>query len=146
MLFRSPFFNDYNELVQRVDEQLESHGHGQACGRDHIHCCRTPVRLTLAGAVFLSHRINLELSGEDRLSVIERAVETAQTERKAAAELGKDPGSEDYCLSEVGSWCPLLKDDKCMLFDHRPLQCRAFGLDESIEGGLWEEKIGRAHV
>ncbi len=137
----SPFFNDYNELVQRVDEQLESHGHGQACGRDHIHCCRTPVRLTLAGAVFLSHRINLELSGEDRLSVIERAVETAQTERKAAAELGKDPGSEDYCLSEVGSWCPLLKDDKCMLFDHRPLQCRAFGLDESIEGGLWEEML-----
>lgn len=28
-----------------------------------------------------------------------------------------------------------------MLFDHRPLQCRAFGLDESIEGGLWEEML-----
>lgn len=136
----SPFFNDYDELVQRVDE-LAGANNGLACGLDHAQCCRTPIRLTLAGAVHISHRINTELTGDERLSVIERAVETAQTERKAAADLGSEGESNEYCLSEVGSVCPLLADGKCMLFEHRPLQCRAFGLDESESGRLWGEML-----
>ena len=28
-----------------------------------------------------------------------------------------------------------------MLFDHRPLQCRAFGLDESEDGELWSDLL-----
>ncbi|WP_319543091.1 dual specificity protein phosphatase family protein [uncultured Pseudodesulfovibrio sp.] len=135
----SPFFNDYEELVQRLDESGKT-SHGLACGLDHDQCCTTPVSLTLAEAVHLSHRINLELTGEERLAVIERAVKTAQAERKAVRDLDDDQGGE-YCLSEVGAVCPLLQDGKCMLFDHRPLQCRAFGLDKSEHGELWEKLL-----
>jgi Fe-S-cluster containining protein len=133
----SPFFNDYEELVQRVNELAGTAPQGLACGLDHRQCCTTPVRLTLAEAVHISHRINLELTGEVRLQVIERAVLTAQAERQTVRDINASGESSEYCLSEANAVCPLLNDDKCMLFEHRPLQCRAFGLDESVNGDLW---------
>jgi len=137
----SPFFNDYEELAQRVEELVgESESRG-ACGLDHDQCCRTPVRLTLAEAVQLSHRINLDLSHEVRLAVIERAVETARAERRTARDLGKERESSEYCLSGSGAVCPLLEDRACLLFDHRPLQCRAFGVDAFENGDLWGELL-----
>ncbi|BCS88025.1 dual specificity protein phosphatase family protein [Pseudodesulfovibrio sediminis] len=140
----SPFFNDYQELVLRVEENVHA-ADGLACGQDHDQCCHTPVSLTLAEAVHISHRINLELTGEERLVVIERAVETAQAERKAAkavdGEVTDTDESGEYCLSEAGAVCPLLKDGRCLLFEHRPLQCRAFGLDQSADGDLWGEML-----
>jgi hypothetical protein len=137
----SPFFNDYDELVQRVDERAGQARAGMACGLDHDQCCRTPVRLSLAEAVHLSHRINRELCCEDRLRVIERAVVTAQAERQAARDLGREQENLEYCLSEVGTVCPLLMDGVCMLFAFRPLQCRAFGLDESADGEFWSSLL-----
>ncbi|WP_316896649.1 dual specificity protein phosphatase family protein [Pseudodesulfovibrio indicus] len=131
----SPFFNDYGELVQRVEESGQAVD-GLACGLDHAQCCSTPVSLTLAEAVYISHRINQKLSGEERLNVIGRAVEAAQAERKAARDLAEG-GDGEYCLSEAGTVCPLLRDGKCMIFEHRPLQCRAFGMDREDAGGLW---------
>lgn len=131
----SPFFNDYGELVQRVEESGQTVD-GLACGLDHAQCCSTPVSLTLAEAVYISHRINLKLTGEERLNVIGRAVEAAQAERKAARDLAAG-GDGEYCLSEAGTVCPLLGGDKCMIFEHRPLQCRAFGMDQNDAGGLW---------
>ncbi|WP_285907287.1 dual specificity protein phosphatase family protein [Pseudodesulfovibrio pelocollis] len=137
----SPFFNDYEGLAQRVDDLAGFSRTGMACGRDHDQCCHTPVRLSLAEAVHLSHRINLELCCEDRLAVIERAVETARAERLVAVDLGREQESLEYCLSEAGALCPLLETGRCLLFDHRPLQCRAFGLDESEDGELWNDLL-----
>ncbi len=79
----------------------------------------------------------LELSGQARLEVIERAVATAQAERKAAHDIGEKGENSEYCLSEANTVCPLLLEGKCMLFEYRPLQCRAHGLDESEDGDLW---------
>lgn len=137
----SPFFNDYDELVQRVEERAGEGERGLVCGLDNAQCCSTPVRLSLAEAVHISHRINTELTGEERMSVIERAVETAQAERQAASDLGKERENSEYCLSEAGGICPLLVADKCMLFEHRPLQCRVFGMEEDQEGALWDEML-----
>lgn len=136
----APFFNDYDELAQRVDEYSEG-AEGLACGLDHDSCCRTPVRLSLIEAVHISHRINMELSSERRLAVIEKAVATAQAERKTDHDVGESVESQEYCLSEAGAVCPLLEEGQCLLFAHRPLQCRAFGLDESQDGELWGELL-----
>lgn len=137
----SPFFNDYEELSERLQERIKASGVQGVCGLEHDQCCRTPVRLSLAEAVHLSHRINLELSCEARLGVIERAVETAQAERRIAQDLGEKGESSKYCLSGSGNVCPLLENGVCLVFDHRPLQCRAFGLSTSEGGELWSELL-----
>ncbi|SDK35717.1 Dual specificity phosphatase, catalytic domain [Maridesulfovibrio ferrireducens] len=135
----SPFFNDYDQLIQRVESVARESAQVVACGLNNDQCCRTPVSLTLVEAVHLSHQINLELGHEERLAVIEQAVETAWAERRASSELSKEKGVLEFCLSGAGSVCPLLKNKSCLLFDDRPLQCRAFGLDLSEDGELWGE-------
>lgn len=136
----SPFFNDYFELVGNVEERAGRIGNRTLCGQDHDRCCRTPIKLRLAEALHLSHRINLELTQDERIAVIERAVETARAERIAVTELESE-GSGKYCLSGAGSVCPLLLEGRCLLFDFRPLQCRAFGLDISEDGRLWHNEL-----
>ena len=92
----------------------------------------------------ISHRINTELSNEKRLEVIERAVETAQAERRTAQVIGTEGENSEYCLSQAGAVCPLLEDGECMLFNQRPLQCRAFGQDRSVDGELWDTLLSPA--
>jgi len=133
----APFFNDYDEVVQRVEEAVGKQRQGIACGLDNSDCCRTPVRLSLAEAVHISHRINIELTNEKRLEVIKRAVATAQAERQTAKDIGAGSENNEYCLSEAGAVCPLLEAGQCMLFNYRPIQCRAFGQDHSVDGDLW---------
>lgn len=140
----SPFFNDYGEVAQRVEELVGESRKGVACGLDNRDCCTTPVRLSLIEAVHISHRINIELTNEERLSVIEAAVNTAQAERMAAAAIGEEGENNEYCLSEVGGVCPLLRDGRCMLFEFRPIQCRAYGQDHSVDGELWDTLLSPA--
>lgn len=130
----SPFFRDYEALQARLDEAARDVP--QACGRDHVRCCRTPIRVTLIEAVYLTQRMNVMLSSGKRLEVIDRAVETARRERIAHSSVS----AEGYCLSDAGSQCPLL-DGVCLLFAHRPLQCRSFGLDEEQAGRIWEDLL-----
>lgn len=133
----APFFNDYDAVVRRVEEMVGDQRQGLACGLDNDACCTTPVRLSLIEAVHISHRINIELTNEKRLSVIGRAVETALAERQTAKYLGSEGENSEYCLAEAGAVCPLLEDGQCMLYDYRPIQCRAFGQDHSMDGGMW---------
>lgn len=132
----TPFFNDYEELVQRVVEQVGEQD-GPVCGLNHDQCCHTPVRLRLVEAVHISHRINRELSSDQRVDVIERAVAAAQRERQAAHDLGEEKEGVEYCLAEANTVCPLLLNEKCMLFAHRPLQCRAYDMSEEDGDTMW---------
>ena len=137
----SPFFNDYDEVVERVKEQADQALKGNACGLDHVHCCTTPIRLTLVEAVHLTHSINRVLGSESRVALIERAVAVATAEREAVRDIGAEGENTEYCLSESGSVCPLLEEGKCLLVEHRPLQCRTYGMDQSEGGRLWGEML-----
>ncbi|WP_419784861.1 protein-tyrosine phosphatase family protein [Pseudodesulfovibrio sp.] len=137
----SPFFNDYDALVQRATERVGDSLKGKACGLDNVQCCSTPVGLSLVEAVHLTHSINRILDSDTRVALIERAVEVAVKERMAVKELGATVDSTEYCLSEAGAVCPLLQDGQCRLFDYRPLQCRTFGLEEAGGGKLWSEML-----
>lgn len=131
----TPFFKDYAALEMRAEDLFTYEmRHDQRCGRDHSRCCATPIRLSLIEAVYLTHFINAHLSSKQRLKVIEKAVETARQERNAA----DDVGQGEYCLSGAGSVCPLLEENRCLLWEHRPLQCRTFGLPQEIATDLWE--------
>lgn len=134
----SPFFRDYEALQARLDDEVGRTI--EMCGRDHFRCCGTPIQLTMVEAVHLTQKMNVVLTSDKRLEVIARAVETARRERLAASQVS----AEEYCLSDADARCPLLEDGGCILFPHRPLQCRSYGLNEEKARGLWETVLAPA--
>ncbi len=134
-----PFFKDYTVLEARAEDLFAYElGNDHRCGRDHVRCCSTPITLSLIEAVHLTHFMNARLSSDERLHAIERAVETASRERDANRDVGKDSDTGDYCLSGAGATCPLLQDNACLLWEHRPLQCRTFELPQDTAADLWD--------
>jgi len=139
----SPYFAEYAAMVERTEDlfSMEARDPGR-CGREHDHCCRTPVGLTLAEAVVLTHALNTTLQSETRLSIIAAAVAAAAQERSAGEAQVADEA--DFCLTDAGSACPLLQEKRCLLYDRRPLQCRSDGLPEDTKAELWDELLGPA--
>lgn len=142
----TPFFDDYETLVDQIERYNLEHEAGPPCGDGIPSCCQTAVHVQLVEAVYLSQRMNVCLSSKQRLELIERAVACSKLERQAQAELealGVD-GSGKYCLSRVGASCPLLDGSHCLLFTHRPLQCRTHGLATQDKERIWNTKIAPA--
>ena len=137
----SPFFNDYDEVAERVKEQADRSLKGNACGLDNVHCCTTP-HPAFPGRGRASDPFHQPVLGsESRVALIERAVEVARAERRAVKDIGAEGENTEYCLSESGAVCPLLENGTCLLFDYRPFQCRTYGMDQSEGGRLWGELL-----
>ncbi len=128
-----PFFYDYEGICALAEEYAPP---GGRCGKDHVRCCATPIRLSFIEAVYLGHALNVTLPSRVRLAVIERAMEAARREREAAQ--AGPAGAGDFCLSDAGAVCPLVEGGVCLLFDYRPLQCRTFETPAKAKAELWE--------
>lgn len=135
----SPFLDDYWNLALRVEDLVGSElGQVGRCGSEHHRCGMTPISLTLIEAVHVTHRLNTDLSSQERLTTIERAVAVARSERETDTSVAEEG---EYCLSDAGAVCPLWFEDRCQLFPVRPLQCRSFELSEDIKSELWDEVL-----
>ncbi|MFP4036280.1 MAG: dual specificity protein phosphatase family protein [Desulfobacteraceae bacterium] len=105
-----PYFERTRQLLDRVEADIPDAA--PRCGRDHSRCCLLSVHMTLAEAVYLQFGINTELSGSKRREVIRRA-----------RDIGESTGSG---RSPSGIPCPLLHEDRCLVYRFRPAQCRVF--------------------
>jgi len=107
-----PWLDRAGALLQAAEADV---GEGTPrCGREHTRCCSLPVRLSLAEAVYLQSAVNTELSSALRTEVIDRALQA---------------GSGGEAEGE-GPTCPLLRNGSCLLYTHRPAQCRVFDRPE----------------
>lgn len=132
----APFLVDYEAMLEHCESTVSTKGVQESrCGQDHIRCCTTPIRVTLVEAVYLTQHINLVLKREDRLAAIDRAAKVGSAERAAEREQQGDA----FCLSDSGATCPLVVENQCAIYDHRPLQCRMFGLTGESGAKLWDE-------
>lgn len=131
----SPFLADYAGLVAAA--RLAAKGLPR-CGRDHDRCCRRPLSLSLIEAVHIGNRINMGLSSETRLGVIEEAAKASREMENLARRYG--PGS-DHCLSAWTRLCPLSREGVCLIFANRPIACLLAGLDPTVEADLWEKTL-----
>lgn len=131
----SPFFQDYESLVLRVEDEKESAEH--QCGQEHIQCCHTPIYLTLMESLYVTNKMNLCLPSNERLEVINKAVAASKNERKILEQME----NTDLCLSQTALLCPVSFENKCLLFKYRPLQCRTFDLAQEQAYKLWDELI-----
>lgn len=141
----SRHFEEYEKLAAESDlifrRVAETHPDEVRCVKGCTDCCYAVFDLTLVEALYLNHRFNQTFEGEERSKILERADQADRAAYKVkrqafkASEEGK-PSRE--IMEEVGKTrirCPLLGDDDlCVLYEHRPITCRLYGLPLAIGG------------
>jgi hypothetical protein len=130
-----PFLADYAALVAAARMAAKNL---PRCGRDHARCCRRPLFLSLIEAVHVSNRINVGLSSETRLAVIEAAAAASREMADLARRYG---AGSAHCLSSWARLCPLSRAGVCLIFAHRPIVCMLSGMDPAAEAALWEATL-----
>jgi hypothetical protein len=122
----SPFFSDYEQILADIDKRLENQNTERVfCGQDHMACCTRYVEVSLIEAAYLTHCLNRKLSSKDRSAAIERSVPVSRTMRG----LGKSangPERPDFFdrYGKKNILCPLSLEQKCLMYEYRPLACR----------------------
>ncbi len=141
----SPFLAEYARMASEMDEVFTK---VQAACPDEVtchlgccDCCYALFDLTLVEAMALNQAFKTELPAEVQKAVLEEAEsidrKTFQIKRSAFKERQKGVDT-DTILKELGRErvrCPLLSEEnQCVLYEHRPLTCRLYGLPLSVGG------------
>lgn len=141
----NPFFKAYEEIVITVDSAFSTvqkkYGDCVKCKVGCADCCYALFDLTLIEAIFVNHHFNRIYSGKEREHLLEianrydRKVVKIKRQAQKDRESGKD---ETEILTELALQrlkCPLLDDqDRCQLYEFRPITCRLYGVPTSIAG------------
>ena len=121
----SPLLLVYEDLLARLDQQVQAEEQGLCCGHGDHECCHRPFDLLLIESMHLSGAINRSLRQEQRQQVIERAAELA---RRLKALHHLRPGLTTDGLAAAFPreplCCPLLESGECLVFADRPPRCR----------------------
>ncbi len=139
-------FKKYEALVEQVDDVFrqvkEKYGELVACKLGCADCCHALFDLSLVEALYINRSFLEKATENRRCEVLEIANKadrmTYQLKRKAFKSVSSGEKSEEQVLLEMAAQrvrCPLLNDeDRCVLYEHRPITCRLYGIPTSIGG------------
>ncbi|MFH1915463.1 MAG: YkgJ family cysteine cluster protein [Pseudomonadota bacterium] len=141
----SEYFKRYEAIVAEVEgvfDKFETEmGDLVKCGKGCSDCCHALFDITLAEALFINHKFNELFSGLERSTVLNRADQADRQIHKLKRKVYKAsqegrPASEILLeVSRARVRCPLLSDDNlCVMYEHRPITCRLYGVPTSIAG------------
>ncbi|WP_034627059.1 protein-tyrosine phosphatase family protein [Desulfocurvibacter africanus] len=123
-----PFLAEHEQILAALDSQLGEEE--RLCGREHAGCCRDLVEVPLAEAVYVKHAMTELLSRTSREMCVKQAVEATRAVRQARSSCGGQRFGPEvrtaYRAAEV--LCPLNEYGECLIFERRPMACRAFDL------------------
>ena len=139
------FFNKYEAVVEMADNAFEkvraTHFESIKCKIHCSDCCHALFDLTLIEALYINYKVNELFIGdkkvmlEEKANIADRAVFKLKKKAYKEFEGGK---SEDEILKDMATKrlrCPLLnEEDKCDLYEFRPITCRLYGIPLSIGG------------
>ena len=139
------YYEKYQSLVEQVEaifKQVQTeYSECVACKVGCSDCCHALFDLTLIEAMFIKHQFDKVIPEEDRQMIIERANAADRKVYKLKREASKahqEGKSEDEILKEMAEKrirCPLLDDDdKCEMYESRPITCRLYGIPTVIGG------------
>lgn len=141
----SELFAEYRALVDEVDTVFqkikEEHGDCVKCEIGCSDCCYALFDLTLVEALYLKHHFEKDLDGDTRDRIRQEANtadrQVYKIKRKAFKEQEEGRPIEEI-LEEVAKErirCPLLNDEnRCRLYEHRPITCRLYGIPTAMGG------------
>ncbi len=139
----SPFFARYEAILDKVDQafaQIQAQtGDNVRCAKGCSDCCYALFDLSLVEALYINHHFLKAYSGMEKNEIMERADKADREVNRIKRQLFKatqqgTPSAEILeKVSQTRLRCPLLgKDDLCVLYDHRPLTCHAYGVPTAI--------------
>lgn len=133
------FFEQYEKIRSEADQvfsiiakqcptEVKCH---QGC----TDCCYALFDLCLIEAMYISHKFHSTITGDLKQSILDaadradRRIYKLKKEAYKSNQLGVDP---EKILLEIGSQkvrCPFLSvEDKCILYEYRPIICRVYGV------------------
>ena len=139
-------FRDYETLTTRTDELFErvraQFPAEVACTAGCSDCCHAMFDLSLVEAMALNRAFNARFGfGAARSAVLEAAgdADRAATRLKRHYfQRAKQGATDEEILHEAARdrlRCPLLgPDDRCVLYEQRPVTCRLYGVPTAIHG------------
>ncbi len=138
----SVYFSKYEKILEAVDSMVPESV--PACGKDHTGCCHEYLELSFLESLYIHYYLNKQLRIEERHRLVKRANEQLQKEREIRRMLSSEKGDisiDDFvqAYKNAGLECALLLDGKCVIFDTRPVRCRAYGAK------LDKEKLDSIH-
>lgn len=151
----APIFTRYEQLRASTDKifnQVSSQFSScVSCKKGCDSCCYALFDLSLVEAMYINDAFQKAFDyGPTRSSILERAAETDRKLTKIKRDLfkkEKSGQSQESILQEAASLrmpCPLLSSDKtCLLYDHRPITCRVYGIPTVI--GTTSHVCGFSH-
>ncbi len=138
-------FVKYEALVHMVDGVFErvkkEYPKEVFCRKKCSDCCYAIFDLTLIEALYLNDKFLKNFSGMEKNSLIEIADKTdrvlVKMKRNAYREVKNGAEQLEIVakMSQERVRCPLLgKDDLCVMYEHRPITCRIYGIPTSTAG------------
>ncbi|SFQ98451.1 YkgJ family cysteine cluster protein [Desulfoscipio geothermicus] len=136
-------FQEYELLAAKADqafqEMQQEHGPCIKCDVRCSDCCNAVFGLFLIESAYLNKHFNA-LDEGSRREILARADKFEQEfleMQKRLRELGDDSQKAAAAMARERIRCPLLNDEqKCSLYDHRPITCRVYGIPTIINGKI----------
>lgn len=137
----SQLFRSYELLVDRADTFFcrmgKEHPTCITCTRRCFDCCHAVFGLFLIEAAYIQHFFNL-LETAERQAAMLRCNDAEHALKRLEARLREhedDPQMQAYTLARERVRCPLLHErGDCILYPHRPITCRVYGVPTRIQG------------
>lgn len=134
-------FRSYELLVDKADRAFTAmaSGHAEAmkCERHCADCCHAVFGLFFIEAAFLKEHFD-NLDKDLIREALPRCNEAERALRRLEVKLrncGDDPRMQNRVMASERSRCPLLNEnDECILYSHRPITCRLYGIPARIQG------------
>ena len=131
----------YELLVDKADsafqKMIKEHGPCIKCERHCSDCCHAVFGLFLIEAAYLKQHFDRLESKAVREALLrcndtERAIKRLEIMQQRYED---DPRMQAYVLSRGRIRCPLLDEKQdCILYAHRPITCRVYGIPTKIQG------------
>jgi Fe-S-cluster containining protein len=134
-------FQSYELLVDKAEaafkEMKEEHGACIKCEPHCSDCCHAVFGLFLIEAGYLKEQFDKLTEEEKRGALLrcERAEKGLERLQNMLQAHEGDPQMQAYVMSRERIPCPLLSDrQECILYPHRPITCRVYGIPTKIQG------------
>jgi len=141
----TPYFKKYEALCRMADDAFDrvkaEFPNCVTCSQGCDDCCHAMFDLTLIESLYLNHRFHEHYNGpeiDELLEIANRSDREAHQIKRRLYQGFKDGKEPAVLLREAAEQrvrCPLLGDDRrCLLYRHRPITCRLYGVPTAING------------